>query len=80
MDALDILNKFIDSGSPPDALSREWPDGSNPVIHFAWSCGTRVNLPYEGKIYDAVWKRFQEFWRANDIVKVPVLCAEVYKK
>ena len=63
MNALEILNKFIDSGSPPDHLSREWPDGDDPVIHFAWFCGTRVNLPYDSKIYDAVWNRFQGFWR-----------------
>lgn len=62
MDALEILNKFIESGSPPDILSTEWPDGRETKICFSWICGTILYLDYDGEDYKATWNRFQVFW------------------
>jgi len=62
MNALEILNNFIEEGNPPDELSLEWPDGENAEIRFGWDCGTVLTLPNVNGIYISVWARFQEFW------------------
>ena len=72
MTALEILNGFIESGSAPDVILRQRTSAGDPVICFAWVCGTRLNLSYDGEVYDRVWDRFEEY---RNLKKVAISAA-----
>ena len=61
-----LLEKMITSGRPPDILSREYSEIGDDcvlVIRFEWFTGRVMDFGYSRERYDAAWKRFNDYWQ-----------------
>jgi hypothetical protein len=60
---LQLLEKMIKAGNPPDILSKEEGNHFETIIRFEWHSGKSMEFPYTDKRIRAVWTRFTQYWR-----------------
>ncbi len=64
LNCLQILNKFIDDGRPPDYITMDANNKGDTKLYYHWNCGTNLELKFEPCLYFVVLKRFLDFWGA----------------
>lgn len=64
-----LLIKMISNGNVPDVLSREHPDGENPVIRMQWLGTDKVrDYGYTARRYDLCMDIFNQYWNTAKFV------------
>ncbi len=64
MDSLELLNKFIGEGVPPERMSLEHNSKSERHIIFTWNDGTILKIDYGSTATcTTTLIRFLDFWR-----------------
>ncbi len=62
VEAINVLNKYIEKGSPPETIALEYNKNGHNQIIFTWGCDTVIRLPYTHKTYIPALMRFLNYW------------------
>ncbi len=60
--SIDILEKFINDGTPPDTVAMEHDNKGVIRTVFRWDSGTFLHLRYSLILYAYTLSRFMDFW------------------
>ena len=60
--AIEVLNKLIQNGRPPEYMSSVYDHQGKVRICFRWKDDTCLYLTYSDDMYLMTLKRFMDFW------------------
>ncbi len=62
---LHLFDLYVGRSYPPDILSREHGDDDKMIIRFEWFSGKSREFGYTEKAYNAIWEKFNSYWKAR---------------
>jgi hypothetical protein len=77
--AIEMLNRLIEMGNPPDSVSSEFHCDGRVRIRFGWNDDTCLYMIYSDLMYRMVLERFLDFWGTSLPKTIPVYLKDIKK-